>query len=98
MSEKKTKEKRHIISIPNYNLEDILADMTNICKVFEMSGDRLIAIILADWMMAFDMATSEKTFFGKDKHPMLSFLKSHENHVARFRKWKKEQINAETSQ
>lgn len=94
MSEKKTKEKRHTISIPKYNLEDILADMTNICKAFEMNGDQLIAIILADWMMTFDMATFGNPLFGEDKHPMLSFLKSHENHVEKFREWKRKQIDA----
>lgn len=94
MSEKKTKEKRHTIVIPKYNLEDILADMTNICKAFEMNGDQLIAIILADWMMTFDMATTDKTLFGEDKHPMLSFLKSHEIHVSKFREWKRKQIDA----
>lgn len=96
MSEKKTKEKRHTIAIPKYDLQDILADMTNICKAFEMSGDQLIAIILADWMMTFDMATTDKTFFGQNKHPMLSFLKSHENHVAKFREWKRRQLDAQT--
>lgn len=96
MSEKRIKEKRHTIAIPKYNLQDILADMTNICKAFEMNGDQLIAIILADWMMTFDMATTDETFFGYNKHPMLSFLKSHEKRVLQFRKWKKEQIDAQT--
>lgn len=83
MSERKNKS----IKLPKYDLQALLAELTNICKSVKFDVDTLISYILADWLITLHLASED------DTSAFLSFLKSHEHHVEKYRQFLKERSN-----
>lgn len=88
MSERKNKS----IKLPKYDLQSLLSELTRVCDSVKFDGDSLIAYILADWLITLHLASKD------DESAFLSFLKSHEHHVEKYREYLKEVQNAQYSQ
>lgn len=86
MSERKNKS----IKLPKYDLQALLSELTRVCDSVKFDGDTLISYIIADWLIVLHLASED------DESAFLSFLKSHEHHVDKYRNFLKEHSNGDS--
>lgn len=85
MSERKNKS----IKLPKYDLEAIMQSFIRLCSELEFDYQVLASYIFADWLITLDLASHD------NKSAFLSFLKSHELHVEKYRQHLKEVESAQ---
>lgn len=89
MSEKNEKRVRKTLNLPDYDIKAQLSYLTELCKVFEFSGDRLISLILGEWIYTVQKGLAA----GEDmSNIFFAYLKKCEDTAKKFNKLK-EAIN-----
>ena len=69
-----SKNKNKTIDIPIYDIEGQMSFITSVCQDFGFEPQKLIPLILADWICTFQEATSKMS--GNAYSAFLSYLKS----------------------
>lgn len=93
MSEKKSKEKRITFQIPKYDLEKQLLWLNGFCQSVDIPCDILHGMIMADFIMAVDVASKQPdgSYDFKDTFP--AYLADHMRRVENYKKYLKDGEN-----
>lgn len=85
MSEKNEKRVRKTLNLPDYDIKSQLSYLTELCKAFDFSGDRLISLILGEWIYTVQKGLSA----GEDmSNIFFAYLKKCEDTGKKFNKLK----------
>lgn len=76
---KKSKSETKTLRYPHYDMEDVLQEISNLCNDYEFQGDKLLALILGDWLTTYYIAC-KKCEDPESDEPFLSFVASAELH------------------
>lgn len=85
MSEKNEKRVRKTLNLPDYDIKAQLNYLTGLCEAFDFSGDRLISLILGEWIYT----VQKGLVSGEDmSNIFFAYLKKCEDTAKKFNKLK----------